>query len=137
MRNVYWDDQPLNQPKKVIYCSDLFFVFIAHAMKFIHSFVWWQFAESRRSIEKEKGLQSSISSAVVADRKKSSSPADEAAAASSSASKKPIHLRLGAMTKTWKPSKKTWKIEKVFPIFVWIKFINFLSAIFRFRFLTF
>lgn len=28
--------------------------------------------------------------------------------------KKPIHSRLGAMTSTWKSSKKSWKSEKVF-----------------------
>lgn len=36
----------------------------------------------------------------------------------SSTAKKPIHLRLGAMTKTWKTNKKTWRTEKVLSITV-------------------
>lgn len=68
-------------------------------------------------MDKDKGLQSTVAPSSN-DRKCSTSPTEQSSESSSSNSKKPIHLRLGAMTKTWKTTKKTWRSEKVFPIIV-------------------
>ncbi|XP_055304282.1 uncharacterized protein DDB_G0287625-like isoform X2 [Sitodiplosis mosellana] len=68
-------------------------------------------SKSTEKIAEAKSLQSTVI------EKRASPPSDSvstaASAAAAAASKKPIHLRLGAMTKTWKTSKKTWRTEKV------------------------
>lgn len=58
--------------------------------------------------------------AAVANDSATAASSDAAAAAT----KKAIHLRLGAMTKTWK-NKKSWRSEKVL-IFSMIIKLNFL-----------
>lgn len=60
-----------------------------------------------------KSLQSTVVGSTTIEKR--TSPTTESTA---STSKKPIHLRLGAMTKTWKTSKKTWRTEKVLSITV-------------------
>lgn len=60
-----------------------------------------------------KGLQSAVTGSTMSEKR--SSPTSDGGSA---AGKKPIHLRLGGMTKHWKTSKKTWKTEKVLSIVV-------------------
>ncbi|XP_031618784.1 serine/arginine repetitive matrix protein 2-like [Contarinia nasturtii] len=69
-----------------------------------------QLKRSTKSSEKNvdtKNLQSTVVGSSTSEKR--ASPSNE----SSTTAKKPIHLRLGAMTNKWKPSKKTWRTEKV------------------------
>lgn len=61
-----------------------------------------------------KSLQSTIVGSTT-NEKRASPPTDTS---NNGNAKKPIHLRLGAMTKTFKPNKKTWRTEKVLSIIV-------------------
>lgn len=65
-----------------------------------------------------KNMQSTVvgSSSTTSEKRASSSSTESNT--STAASKKPIHQRLGAMTKTWKTAKKTWRTEKVLSITV-------------------
>lgn len=82
------------------------------------------FVEYFQTDAEAKSLQSTIVGSTTNEKRASPScdsaaaSAAAASAAAAAAAKKPIHLRLGAMTKTWKTSKKTWRTEKVLSITV-------------------
>lgn len=61
-----------------------------------------------------KSLQSTVIGSAQSKKRASPTTSDSNA----STAKKPIHQRLGAMTKTWKTAKKTWRTEKVLSITV-------------------